>query len=88
MLKGSTRVNCIKCAICGAIIYSRAVHDFHCCPCGDVFVDGGFSYSRYGWEKQDRPEPFIKYVHASKKELYDDWNTQKNKFGIIRKGAQ
>ncbi len=74
----------VRCNHCGDFIYSRARHDFHSCSCGSISVDGGFDYLRvlgkggvdYEVEKHD--------VAATKKELYDDWNTQTNKYGWVK----
>ena len=38
----------LHCLKCDNVIYSVHVHDFHNCPCGNVFVDGGRDYLRYG----------------------------------------
>jgi hypothetical protein len=86
--KVRTRVWTITCPKCGIEMYSRAHYDYRVCKCGTM-VDGGFSgYVRYGWPNgEDRPSPRIRYIAATKAELYDDWNRGINKFGIIaRKG--
>ena len=36
--------NCIKCKFCGDIIISEHRHDFKCCSCGRVAIDGGHDY--------------------------------------------
>jgi len=41
-------MNKAKCKLCGDIIESKHQHDFVRCKCGEIFVDGGNSYSRYG----------------------------------------
>ena len=38
----------IHCPKCGEDIYSNSRHDFVSCQCGEVFVDGGFDYLRFG----------------------------------------
>jgi hypothetical protein len=40
--------NKIKCKICKTIIHSRHRHDFIWCICGNVFVDGGDDYKKFG----------------------------------------
>lgn len=40
----------IKCLQCGEVIQSMHVHDFKFCECGNVFIDGGDEYLRYGVE--------------------------------------
>jgi len=84
-------VTAIQCPDCGDLIYSRAHHDFHGCSCWDtkedhstgVAVDGGFEYLRVcgGWDGKAHR---IK-IDATKRELYDDWNRGKDKFGTIPK---
>lgn len=37
-------VNKIKCNHCGEILESKFRHDFKCCSCGTVCIDGGFTY--------------------------------------------
>lgn len=80
------RVNTVVCPTCEEAIYSRAHHDFRYCKCGDVNVDGGFDYLKYGW-RPDLPQPTIKvrYVNATKEMLYDDWNNRTDKFGCMPK---
>ena len=69
----------IKCVYCHDIIFSRARHDFRVCSCDATFIDGGFDYTRYGG---DGALVEIE-LDATKKQLYDDWNTRTDKFGII-----
>ena len=78
-----TKVNAIKCLKCGDTIYSRAVHDFRQCSCGECFIDGGFEYVRIGGDEKNWKSKKIN-VNATKKELYDDWNTRTDKFGKIK----
>jgi hypothetical protein len=80
-----TKVNAMQCLHCGDIIYSCATHDFRSCTCGKCYIDGGFDYVRGG----GTPNEFKflkKYINATKKELYDDWNTldKKRKYGCIK----
>lgn len=77
----------IKCKKCGDFIYSRAVHDFHYCSCKSCAIDGGQDqYFRITGNKEDWE--IVKDVEIKakdKKELYDDWNKDKNKYGWIKK---
>lgn len=41
-------LNAAHCLLCGDSIVSRHVHDYVECKCGNVFVDGGTEYFRYG----------------------------------------
>lgn len=37
-----------QCAICKDIIESTYRHNFVSCKCGEIFLDGGDEYIRYG----------------------------------------
>lgn len=79
-----TRVWTITCPACGIEMYSRAPHDCRTCKCGTM-IDGGFSgYIRLGWPNGFKPpKAKIRYVNASREQLYRDWLCCYNKFGII-----
>lgn len=79
-----TRVTTVTCSKCAVEIYSRAIHDYHLCYCGKTMVDGGFDYLRYGFPPGDE-KPLVRkrYVNATRRELYDDWNTNGGKFGFF-----
>lgn len=78
------RVSTVTCPACKVEIYSRAQHDYHSCYCGQTTVDGGFNYLRYGWAAES-PKPLVRvrYITATRKELYDDWNGRHDKFGFL-----
>ena len=78
-----TRVSCVRCSKCKDIIYSRARHDWHNCTCGNISIDGGFDYCHYGFTIKP-PKRVIKYINATRSQLYQDWNYQKDKYGIIK----
>ncbi len=79
-----TRVLTVTCPKCGAEMYSRARHDYHGCKCGTT-VDGGFDYLRFGWPNGcQKPETRVRYVNATRWQLYDDWNRHLEKFGFIK----
>lgn len=40
--------NRAKCLKCGDVIESLHRHDWNQCSCGNVFVDGGHDYFRFG----------------------------------------
>ena len=44
-------MNAAICYTCGSVIRSRTTHDFVQCRCGDIFVDGGEDYQRFGWSE-------------------------------------
>jgi hypothetical protein len=77
-------INAYICPKCRDSIFSRAQHDFRSCSCGEIFVDGGFSYTRVGYK--DQPPEFVKLkLNITKKELYDDYNYRVDKYGLIKK---
>lgn len=79
-----TRVFTITCLSCKDEIYSRARHDLQTCSCEDVSVDGGFEYNRVSF-KNATPKTRVRYIPASRQELFDDWNNDINKYGKIEK---
>jgi hypothetical protein len=76
-------VNAIKCPSCQDVIYSRARHDMRACSCGDVAIDGGFDYVKVCF-KDNVPERLQLNLSVSKKELYEDWNSNEDKYGLIK----
>lgn len=40
--------NAAHCLACDQVVESKHVHDFQECKCGNVFVDGGHAYLRWG----------------------------------------
>lgn len=58
--------NAAQCLDCGDTIESTHRHDFKQCSCGNVFVDGGLDYLRYGWKNSN-------WIPLSE-ETEDDWN--------------
>ena len=78
------RVTAIQCPECKTTIYSRAHHDFNSCECGKCHVDGGFEYFKMGWGTSEKPQSFQVEVDATKEQLYVDWNSGKNKFGVVK----
>ena len=78
-----TKVLALVCPSCKEIIYSRARHDFNSCTCGEISVDGGLEYTRILF-KEKKPAQIEIEVDATVKQLYNDWNTGKDKFGRIK----
>ena len=74
----------VTCPSCGTWVYSRAHHDCRKCPCGEVYVDGGFDYIRVGFHGQ-MPPPERRHLdyHITKSMLHDDWNYGKTRFGWV-----
>lgn len=78
-------VMAVVCPLCGDTIYSRARHDFHFCYCGNLFVDGGQEYLRFGAIVDiNKIKQLTTEINCDKKQLYDDWNKDINNYGWIR----
>lgn len=82
-----TQVDAVVCDSCGDTIFSRARHDMRWCGCKNVGVDGGFDYFKVSGNLV-RFKRIRITVMASKNQLYDDWNNNINKYGIIKKGER
>lgn len=41
-------MNKAQCKLCGDVIESLYRHNYVSCKCGEIFVDGGDSYPRWG----------------------------------------
>lgn len=79
-------VTAIRCPQCESVLYSRAGHDFRSCPCGTVSVDGGPELERILWhsDRTEPPKSFpFKVEGVTKGDLYDDWNHNRNKYGLV-----
>ena len=78
----------IKCKKCGDVIYSRSRHDFHWCSCNSVAIDGGFDYLKIIGQPNDWKLNSVEVLPLEsednvKKILFDDWNSGKDKYGVI-----
>lgn len=78
------KISAIKCKKCGDVIYSRAAHDFRSCSCGTISIDGGFGYSKVTFKNIDDFCNINLYLNVTLRELYDDWNRNKSKYGLIK----
>lgn len=74
------KVTAVTCSHCGNTIYSRAIHDFRTCTCGETFIDGGPEYVRTNASETETVR-----VNCTKENLYKDYNLGINKYGIIIK---
>lgn len=71
-------VNKVRCKKCNDIIESKHSHDFKRCQCGQIFIDGGRDYQRYGWginHSEEKPEldDYIDFSYS----VYED-STENN----------
>lgn len=73
-------VAAIECPSCGDIVFSRANHDYRSCTCGKCAIDGGFEYIK----TVGACIPFKLKIVQTKQELYNDWNTGEDKYGLIK----
>jgi len=79
-----TKVSAVICPQCKAIIFSRARHDFRSCPCGTISIDGGFDYTKLTSNLNSSvPKIFTLSIEQTPMELYDDWNTGADKYGVL-----
>lgn len=76
-------ISVMVCPKCGFGVFSRARHDARMCPCGAIFVDGGFDYRRVGMPADSKPLTVDIEVTQTKKELYNDWNNGTDKYGLL-----
>lgn len=82
------KIKALKCQKCLTIIYSRARWDFNCCKCKEdtrrICVDGGQdAYFKVFYGKDADYKVIILDLDVTLKQLFDDWNTGKDQFGII-----
>lgn len=77
------KVTVAICPSCGYSIFSRSRHDFRWCPCKEIAIDGGADYVKLSFKNQP-PKTVEIEVNTTIKELYDDWNLGKNKFGVYK----
>jgi hypothetical protein len=69
----------------GEVIYSRANHDFHSDTTNEIFVDGGFDYFRCLYNENANFSKVEFDLNVTKQELYEDWNSMKDKYGRLSK---
>lgn len=77
-------VNAILCNHCGDIVYSRATHDMRYCGCGKVAIDGGLEYVKVSAPDSESVTSVLVDVDAKPAQLYEDWNLDKDKFGLMK----
>ena len=70
----------IECPDCGDIVFSRTNHDYRSCTCGASAIDGGFEYTKV----VGSAKTFVLKIVQNKTDLYNDWNTGADKYGLIK----
>lgn len=86
---GPLTVTAIICPFCQDVVYSRAGHDMRYCTCEKSAIDGGFEYNRIictGTLNQVKQIKIRLPVDVTKRDLYDDWNRSRDKYGLIKAG--
>lgn len=87
------KVNGVWCSKCNSFIFSRCRHDFRWCICEEIFIDGGFDYTKVGGnidkiEQVDIQDLYVEFIDYTNKEilqvLYNDWNIKTDFYGLIR----
>lgn len=80
-----TRVFTAKCPKCGDTVYSRYVEDTRWCRCKYLYVTGGTDYFETGFRGVDQEDVGLGEARllVSQDELYDDWKTGEDKYGIL-----
>ena len=83
-------VRAIHCEECDTTVYSRATDDLRECECGRVRVYGGFmSHFKYEIiDKKTKYKTLKMNIQATPNDLYDDYETMEDKFGLIKQQTQ
>ena len=81
------KVHAIECPKCGDVVFSRAVHDYRACTCGEVAIDGGFDYQKIAF-RTEPPKDVEMWISVSAKDLYKDWNLGEDKYGLQKPEGQ
>ena len=83
-------VRAIHCEECDTTVYSRATDDLRECECGRVRVYGGFmSHFKYEIiDKKTKYKTLKMNIQATPNDLYDDYETMQDKFGLIKQQTQ
>ena len=80
-------VRAIQCEECNTTVYSRTTEDLRECECGRIMVYGG-CMSHFKFEIKDKKTKYktIKMnIKATPDDLYTDYESMEDKFGLIRK---
>lgn len=82
-LEGTVTIKGYQCPICYYIVHSRtskSKKDIRWCPCRNLCI--GYAGSDYSIKEGDARE--IEFImEITNIELYNDWKTGKNKYGLI-----
>ena len=64
--------NSIKCKFCGDIIISEHRHDFKCCSCGRVAIDGGHDYLKRSFTNDSNDYEELSIIQESSNNQSDN----------------
>jgi len=79
------KVSAIKCPSCLDTIYSRARHDMRWCTCQKTAIDGGQNdYIKISSNEPAAIEFITLELDTTLAELYEDWNHNINKYGLVK----
>lgn len=79
------KIQAIKCKGCQTTLFSRTRYDFRTCLCGKTSIDGGFDYLKASFDSNIGFENVELELDVTLEELYRDWNTAEDKYGVIKK---
>lgn len=78
------KVTALQCKECFDTIYSRARHDMRWCSCKSSAIDGGQTdYIKITGQNYELTEINVPKINL--RDLYDDWSTSKDKYGLIKR---
>ena len=75
------KLTAIKCPQCGDTLYARCDEDIRQCSC----KSSGIDKRRIVWQPEiARPQLVDIELDTTRDVLYDDWNEDKNEYGLIK----
>ena len=79
-------VKAVKCKECNTTVYSRVTEDVRECECGRIRVYGGFkAHFKYDVKDSKTNYQTIKVsIDATPDDLYDDYESMEDKFGLVK----
>lgn len=77
-------MNKAQCLICGMVLQSNHRHDFKCCTCGNLCVDGGNDYHK---RSVRRPSQYLELSYTPKIEIENREATYDGIKNILKNGV-
>ncbi len=78
------KVTAIKCLVCGDILISRSIHDYHKCSCKQLCIDSGQQVYVWIYGGTDKIEYIKLEIPITEKELYRDWRNGIDKWKVLK----